>query len=208
MTKAIYWIVAVVLCVGLFAGAIYLYNHLKDDYQPTNDLVVVNPTTAPTTQPTSEAIDTEPNEETTTAPAAQTTADFTVYDADGNPVKLSGYFGKPIVLNFWASWCPPCKSEMPHFEAAYLANPDVQFLMVNMTSGDDMDSAKAFIEENGYTFPVLFDTTGEAGYVYQATSLPMTLFIDENGVLITYGIGALSAETLDKGISMINPDAE
>ena len=178
MTKAIYWIVAVVLCVGLFAGAIYLYNHLKDDYQPTNDLVVVNPTTAPTTQPTSEAIDTEPNEETTTAPAAQTTADFTVYDADGNPVKLSGYFGKPIVLNFWASWCPPCKSEMPHFEAAYLANPDVQFLMVNMTSGDDMDSAKAFIEENGYTFPVLFDTTGEAGYVYQATSLPMTLFID------------------------------
>lgn len=207
MNKAIYWIIAIVLCVGLFVGAFYLYNNLKDNYQPANDLVVVNPTTVPTSQPTSETTNAEPTEEST-APAVQTTPDFTVLDAEGRQVKLSDYFGKPIVLNFWASWCPPCKSEMPHFEAAYLKNPDVQFLMVNMTSGDDMDNAKAFIAENGYTFPVFFDTTGEAGYVYQATSLPMTLFIDETGVLITYGIGALSAETLDKGISMINPDAE
>lgn len=116
-------------------------------------------------------------------------------------------FGKPIVLNFWASWCPPCKSEMPHFEAAYLVNPDIQFLMVNMTSSDNIDDAKAFIAESGYTFPVLFDTTGEAGYIYQATSLPMTMFIDANGALVTYAIGMLSEENLNQGLEMIKTAA-
>lgn len=206
MRKVLYWILAAIACVGLFVGATFLYDELKDSYTPESNLVV-NTTTTQRSEPMQDDAS-EPTEESSTESASQTTADFTVFDAEGNPVKLSDYFGKPIVLNFWASWCPPCKSEMPHFEAAYIANPDVQFLMVNMTSGDDMDSAKAFIEENGYTFPVFFDTTGEAGYVYQASSLPMTLFIDENGVLVTYGVGALSAEILDKGISMINPDAE
>ena len=208
MRKALYWILAIIACVGLFVGATFLYDYLKDNYAPEINLIVNDPNTAPTQHVPTQGDAAESTEPSSTELTVQATPDFTVFDIDGNPVRLADYFGKPIVLNFWASWCPPCKSEMPHFEAAYLANPDIQFLMVNMTSSDEMDSAKAFIEENGYTFPVFFDTTGEAGYVYQDTSLPMTLFIDENGVLVTYGIGALSAETLDKGISMIKPDAE
>jgi len=191
MKKNILWILGTILAVTAFIGIYFLYNNLKDDYAP-EQMVSVNTTQAEAESP-------EP---------IQTTADFTVFDRSGNAVRLSDYFGKPIVLNFWASWCPPCKAEMPHFEAAYLANPDVQFLMVNMTSGDNMDNAKSFLAESGYTFPVLFDTTGEAGYVYQASSLPMTMFIDERGVLVTYAVGALDAETLARGIEMINPDAE
>lgn len=198
MRKNLYWIVGAVVCVALFIGAYFLYDKLKDEYQPQTNLIKVE---EPTTQGASE--ETQPSEE-----AVQTAPDFTVYDADGNEVKLSDFFGKPIVLNFWASWCPPCKSEMPHFEAAYLSNPDVQFLMVNVTSSDNMDDAKNYIAEQGFTFPVLFDTTGEAGYVYQATSLPTTYFLDARGRLVTYAVGALSAESLEQGIDMIKSDAE
>ena len=90
--------------------------------------------------------------------------DFTVYDAEGNEVHLSDYVGKPIVLNFWASWCGPCQMEMPDFHEKYLVlSEDVNFLMVNMTTGrETMESASAFIEKNEYSFPVFYDINSNA----------------------------------------------
>ena len=127
-------------------------------------------------------------------------------DANGSPVLLSQFFGKPIVLNFWASWCGPCQMEMPDFNEKYAEiGEDVHFLMVNMTDGarESVDSASAFIAKNGYSFPVYFDTTGEAAMNYGAYSLPTSFFIDARGHVIAQATGAIDAETLQMGIDMI-----
>lgn len=129
---------------------------------------------------------------------AEPAPDFTVYTADGTEVKLSDFAGKPVVLNFWASWCGPCKSEMPAFEAAYQAHGDrLQFLMVNLTTGyETLDTATAFLTESGYTFPVYFDTTGQGSAAYEVYSIPATYFIDADGNIVASHVGAMDAQTL------------
>ena len=137
--------------------------------------------------------------------------DFTVYDAEGNPVQLYDYIGKPLVVNFWASWCGPCQMEMPHFEDKYQELGDeVQFLMINMTDGgrETVDSASAFIAEKGYTFPVLYDTDSNAALTYGAYSLPTTYFIDADGYAVAQAAGAIDADTLQQGIDLIAPKTE
>ncbi len=132
-----------------------------------------------------------------------TAPDFTVVDGNGRSVNLSDYFGKPIVLNFWASWCPPCKAEMPHFEKAFKENSDVHFLMVNVTAIDSMVDAKSFVENGGYTFPVLFDINDDASNAYGVTSYPRTFFIDKNGNVVSYAVGMLSEQSLNNAIATI-----
>ncbi len=130
--------------------------------------------------------------------------DFTAYDADGNEVKLSDQLGTvPVVLNFWASWCPPCRMEMPDFDkvAAEYGNDTLRFLMVDMvgTSGsytETRETAQEYIGEEGFTFTVWFDENQEALTTYGINSFPTTVFIDAEGNVEGAYRGAMSEETL------------
>ena len=192
MKKNLKLIITIIIVVVLFVGALILYNTLSEDYAP--DTLAESPSQ-------SESSDKESNKKDENVDYSA--PDFVVENSKGSEVTLSSYFGKPIVLNLWASWCSPCKMEMPYFEEAYKENEDIQFMMVNMTSGDYMGDAKDLIKEEGYTFPVFYDIYGEAATVYGASSLPMTIFIDKNGDLVTYAVGALTKEQLQEGIDLI-----
>ena len=200
MDKKIVIIILVLAMILVLGGAGILYNQLGQQAAP--DLLA---TQAPQETQAAEA----------STPATQTTEsehyltpEFTVYDLEGKEVRLSDYFGKPIVLNFWASWCGPCQMEMPDFNEKYLEiGEKVQFLIINMTDGsrETVETASAFITEQGYSFPVFYDTNMDAAAVYSVYSLPTTYFIDVEGYTIARATGAIDAETLQRGIDMIMP---
>lgn len=132
--------------------------------------------------------------------------DFAMTDADGNVVQLSSLQGKPMVLNFWASTCGPCKSEMPGFQAAYERFGDeVEFVMVNVPgfNGETKARALSLIEQRGYDFPVYFDTLDEGSTAYELTSIPRTFFITSDGYIMLYAMGSLDEETLFESIEQI-----
>ena len=136
----------------------------------------------------------------------QAAPDFTVYDLDGNAHALSDFRGKPVVLNFWASWCGPCKSEMPDFEEKYLEYGEkVHFLMVNLTDSvqETVTSASEFVAGQGYTFPVYYDVDLDAAVKYGVNAVPVTYFIDAKGYFVTYRQGALTGEMLQRGIELL-----
>ena len=174
----------VFLLVALIAGAYVLYGVLGSYYDATPG------------QPA--------------ASGNQAAPDFTVFDKGGNAVKLSDFRGTPVVLNFWATWCGPCKNELPDFEAAYQNSAgQVAFLMVNMTDGyqETVAGVKNFISSNGYTFPVYYDTSADAAYAYNVSAIPSTYFIGADGSIVSYHIGMIDAAGLQQGIEGISSGA-
>ena len=141
MAKKKMVLILILVFVLLLGGAYVLYKQLEPSLAP--DQLAAQTTNAADDQ--NDSADSDAKEQVA-AP------DFTVYDVSGNPVKLSDYFGKPIVLNFWASWCGPCQMEMPDFQEKYeTLDGQVQFLMINMTDGsrETVTSASEFIKDQG-----------------------------------------------------------
>ena len=118
--------------------------------------------------------------------------DFTLENVEGNQVTLSQYVGKPVFINFWASWCPPCKEEMPIIQDFYEKYADrVEFIGVNLTFNDSKEEALEFMKQGGFQMPNLFDYDGEVAHLYRADSIPTSMFIDKDGIIQVRKKGAI-----------------
>jgi thiol-disulfide isomerase/thioredoxin len=146
------------------------------------------------TQSEKEGEDTKTSEEKGTNEEKPLVPDFTLQSSEGEEVTLSDYAGKVVVLNFWASWCPPCKEEMPEFQKLYdelAESEDAVLFMLNQTDGQRETEKKAnnYIEEEGLTFPILYDTGEVGGSIFGINSIPTTVVIDREGRLSDYVLG-------------------
>ena len=177
--KVIIWVAVFILVLG---GAYFGYRVLKAEYalnQPSSSSSL---------------------EEITPA------EDFVVYDAEGNEIKLSSKFGKPIVLNFWATWCSPCRIELPDFNKVYQEFGDeVEFIMVNTDGPGTEADVKTFLAENGYAFPVYYDTDYNGIRAYNITGIPVTYFINTDGsiVIMATQYGTIQEDDLRERIDRI-----
>lgn len=127
--------------------------------------------------------------------------EITLNDLNGQIVKLSDYRGKVVILNFWASWCPPCKSEMPDLDGAareFSKGNEAVLLAVNLTDGSRETSATArkYIADNKFSMTVLLDTKSNAATAYNITNIPTTYIIDKQGVIVNSIVGPTTQNAL------------
>ena len=139
--------------------------------------------------------------------------DFTLLGLDGKPVALSGFRGRAVLLNFWATWCEPCKAEMPELERAYRQYKDSPGLVVLGVSIDDETNAglvRDYVRQGSdqtgsYSFPVVLDSRQEATRLYKLLGVPSSYFIDRSGVIRAVQPGAMTRQTLMQHLRTIIP---
>lgn len=131
--------------------------------------------------------------------------DFVLWDLEGNEVSLSRLRGRPVVLNFWASWCPPCRMEMPDLAAAYQAHKDEGVVFVGVNFLEDADRVREFVQWAEISFPVVLDLRGEVVGAYQVRALPSTFFIDGDGTIVRRYIGPMTRDLLEQYLAELLP---
>jgi thiol-disulfide isomerase/thioredoxin len=132
---------------------------------------------------------------------------FNLERLEGGRVALGALRGRPVVLNFWASWCMPCRTEMPDLINAWHANRGaLEILAVNLTDQEQRKDVNRFVTEFGVPFPVLLDVRGKVRKLYSLVSLPTTVFVDSSGVVRAIHSGPLTGNALELGLKTIIPD--
>lgn len=196
MKKYYFYIVAILL----FGFAMYIVN--TSDNAKTNN-VSANTENAKKEQNNSETANTTENvqKNDTTYGKAQ---DFTITDLDGNEVSLSDFRGKKVFLNFWATWCPPCKAEMPEIEKVYQETKDSDLVILAVEIGEPLDTVKTFIEDNKYNFKVLLDSDKDIATTYGISAIPTSFFIDEDGNIISKRVGGMTYDEMKEYIDALN----
>lgn len=139
------------------------------------------------------------------AKVGQPAPDFTLNDLEGNAVRLSDLKGKGVFINFWATWCNPCRAEMPDIEAVWKANKDkgLVVLAVNLTNQDDVEAVKVYMKDMKLSFPALLDTKGSVASLYRVGPIPSSYFVNREGVLTSVQVGAMSRSTMETRINRL-----
>ncbi len=130
--------------------------------------------------------------------------DFQLQDLDGNTVSLSELRGSPVMLNFWASWCGPCRAEMPYIQQIYDEWQDQGLVVLTINLRESQATVRQFMEDLGLTFPALLDTNNAVTDLYNVTAIPTTFFIDGDGVIQAMKVGSFpSKEAIEVYLSQI-----
>ena len=144
-----------------------------------------------------QSLSSEASVKTAAKKATLNAADFSVFGADGDTHSLSDYAGKPVIINIWATWCPPCCAELPYFEKFYKEYGDeIQFMMINSEDIDSYMTVLNFINDGGYSFPVFYDWLGSAYSAYGTGYIPVTIAIDADGNIVYNEVGGLDESSL------------
>jgi peroxiredoxin len=131
--------------------------------------------------------------------------DFALETMDGSKASLSDYGGSVVLVNFWATWCPPCRDEIPHFEEAYQAYKDEGLVVMGVNFQESAAEVEPFVERLGVTYPILLDESGRVVKEYRAVGLPTSVFIDRDGVIQVRHSGYLSEGQLEQYLSELLP---
>jgi len=130
---------------------------------------------------------------------------FTLEALDGTEVSLSEYRGNVVLINFWATWCPPCRAEIPDIENVYRARQDDGFVVLGVGVEESREAVAPFVEAMGMTYPVLLDERGQVLKMYRAIGLPMSVILDRDGVIQVRHVGALTMEQLEDYLAQVLP---
>lgn len=178
-----------VLAVLLFGVSIYTVVSFNKDNSNTN----LNNTAQTTIN----------NQGTTKAAESSATLEkvkaqnFKLKDLNGNEISLNDLKGKKVLLNFWATWCPPCRSEMPDIEELYQKTKDSDLVILAVNIGEDSNTVKSFIDKNKYNFRVLLNTDQSIASQYNIVSIPTSFFIDEEGNITAKKVGPMTMEEME-----------
>ena len=232
MNKKVAALVAVLALAGLITAAVMAYGWLRDRAEAPDILMALeqDDTAAdlaeagypPETPPEDTTEAENSSDEAENAPeedenyqaeyeeALPQAPDFAMQDMYGNEVRLSDFFGKPIVLNFWTTWCPSCVREMPYFEQLYQEmGGEIHVLKVNLLDGtrETRETVDRFRDGNDYTFPIYFDL-GEGAIEYGVRHIPVTFFINADGYAVAQAQGAVDEDNLWRGLEMAGVDTQ
>jgi thiol-disulfide isomerase/thioredoxin len=145
------------------------------------------------------------NDSVKTSPILQKSSaiDFKLKDLEGKEVSLSQFKGKKVFLNFWATWCPPCKQEMPEIEKVFNETKDSDLVILTVNLGENQNTVKAFMDKNNYHFKVVLDLDEKVATKYNIQSIPTSLFIDKDGNVVSTKNGAMTKAQMDAYIKSI-----
>ncbi len=127
--------------------------------------------------------------------------DFTLTDLEGNSVTLSDFRGKVVFINFWATWCPPCRAEMPEIEAIYQDYKDKDVVVIGIDILEAEDEVRQYVQQGGYSWTFVLDTTGGVTADYGITAIPTSFFLDKEGVIQAVNIGAMTKRAMESQLA-------
>ena len=135
----------------------------------------------------------------------QRAPDFRLESLDGSQMSLGDQRGQVVLINFWATWCAPCRAEFPDIQATYEARKDEGFVVLGVNAQEARGAVEPFVRAMGASFPILLDENGQVAKIYRPVGLPMSVLVDQEGVIQVRHVGLLSREQLDKYLADLLP---